>query len=78
MSCLLPNTNVYYRVHKISPPTLGPYPQPQDVVLTRPHCFHKIHLNIIEVGEDHRGGTVSQESDVTNTALEREGTAKHG
>jgi hypothetical protein len=31
----------------------------------------------IAVGEDHRGGTVSQESDVTDTALGRKGTAMH-
>jgi hypothetical protein len=31
----------------------------------------------VAVGEDHRGGTVSQESDVTSTALGRKGTVKH-
>jgi hypothetical protein len=33
--------------------------------------------NIVTVGEDHRGGTVSQESDVTDTALRRKGTVMH-
>jgi hypothetical protein len=28
----------------------------------------------VAVGEDHRGGTVSEESDVTSTALGRKGT----
>jgi hypothetical protein len=31
----------------------------------------------VAVGEDHRGGTVSQESDVTDTAFGRKGTAMH-
>jgi hypothetical protein len=31
----------------------------------------------VAVGEDLRGGTVSEESDVTDTALGRKGTATH-
>jgi hypothetical protein len=31
----------------------------------------------IAVEEDHRGGTMPQESDITDTALRRKGTAKH-
>jgi hypothetical protein len=31
----------------------------------------------VAVEEDHRGGTVSQESDVTDTALGGNGTALH-
>jgi hypothetical protein len=31
----------------------------------------------VAVGEDHRGGTVSQESDVKDTALRRKGTVVH-
>jgi hypothetical protein len=31
----------------------------------------------VAVEEDHRGGTVSQESDVTDTALGGKGTAMH-
>jgi hypothetical protein len=32
---------------------------------------------IVAVIEDHQGGTVSRESDVTSIALGRKGTAKH-
>jgi hypothetical protein len=31
----------------------------------------------VAVEEDHRGGTVSQESDVTDSAFGRKGTAMH-
>jgi hypothetical protein len=31
----------------------------------------------VTVGEDHSGGTVSQESNVTDTALGRKGTEMH-
>jgi hypothetical protein len=31
----------------------------------------------VAVEEDHRGGTVSQKSDVTDTALGRQGTVTH-
>jgi hypothetical protein len=34
-------------------------------------------IYIVAVGEDHRGGTVSQKSDVTDTALGRKGTAMY-
>jgi hypothetical protein len=31
----------------------------------------------VAVEEDHRGGTVSQESDITDTAFGKKGTAMH-
>jgi hypothetical protein len=34
-------------------------------------------MNIVAVGEDHRGGTVPQESDVTDTTLGRKETVMH-